>query len=154
MIDLYYVPDDDWAETAITWLSRPGLGAPLASSGPFAQAVFWATWDLSVHDFSTDLNDNYLSVALVAHERNGSTHTDFVTKDFFGGFYQPYLLIDYDLPAAVPEPNTNALLLLSLFALAVCARTPSPKSPTQAGPRPRRQERAPMVPAGGPTCWA
>jgi len=75
-IDIFHVPDDSWFDENLTWNNRPSLGDflgtltidPNVSEGPVGIRY---QWDLSGYDYSGDVQDNFLSMALVV--RNPSS---------------------------------------------------------------------------------
>lgn len=117
-VSVYYVNDDSWSETSgVTWDNKPDYDLSsdlIASQYPNAPSGRQTiTWDLSGYDFSNDILDGYLSLALDDGMYTGS-YSKFMSKDYYHycSNYQPPVLTITTCPA--PEPSTMLLGLMGL----------------------------------------
>lgn len=106
-IDIYHVTDDSWDEGNLTWNNQPGyddyLGTLLFDIDNPSQ-TFWRQWDISSYDYSSDLDDNTLSIAMVKRNPD-SCGVAFRTEPFLEISTQPApesIVIDI-IPKACPN---------------------------------------------------
>lgn len=110
--DLYRVEDDSWDEYSITWNNKPLINTML-SSYHATHFSTWVMWDLSHLNFSTDLLDGSLSLAIVPRELSYS-NTEFISKESGNEYVRPYLQIETTI---IPEPTTIILMSSGLLVL-------------------------------------
>ena len=117
------VANDNWSEATLSWNNRPAAGATLATSTPVINA--WQDFDLltgGTWNYSTDLADNLLSLALTEGEAFSST----VKQVWYSPAEQltyPLLPPELDITwTAVPEPGTLWLFAIAALACGFSAR--------------------------------
>lgn len=110
IISVYYVNNDNWNdEQDISWEDKPVLTSLIDTEKQLDKKIHWLTWDLSSFNFTNDINDGFLSLALYAEEKTGET---IFTSSEDCQEIAPKLFID---SAPIPEPSS---MLLGLMALA------------------------------------
>ncbi|MFA5291549.1 MAG: DNRLRE domain-containing protein [Phycisphaerae bacterium] len=101
-----YHADDNWEEETVVYSTRPINDSTIAAAGSWSNiANQWVSFTLSTWSYQADLSDNYLTVMLYALG-NGGNDSRFVTKEYSGGNYAPYLSIE------IPEPATIFMLVI------------------------------------------
>ena len=118
---VYYVADDSWSESTMTWNTKKALSSLLGSitTTTYKGSVdnpFWYQWTLAVTPDM--LADGILSLAVL--ENGGPEAHQFASKEFAAfrdtpGF-DPYLGVTYT-PAPVPIPPSALLLGTGLLGL-------------------------------------
>jgi hypothetical protein len=113
-VNVYYLSDDSWAESTITWDTNPptpgGSDIPIGNTTAYYSASVGSTWvsiELDLQGiWETDTND-YLTLYLEEIPYpNGSTH-NFRSMDYTDSDYHPYLQIE---TTAIPIPGAVWLL--------------------------------------------
>ncbi len=108
-IAVYFVSDDSWTETGITYTTQPPHDATATDTrtASFVQNTYYS-WDVTSLA-QASLSDDTLSVVLIsATDSTTYTSADFYSRNMGGTGSDPYLDV------TVPEPATMALLMLGL----------------------------------------
>lgn len=105
-IDAYYLEDDNWSESTLTWNNAPTNFSSTAADTQLVDTdeVFWTV----TSDVSNAYGDNNIySVVLKLPSETPGTEAIFYSKDLGFIDWSPYLMIQYQ---PIPEPATLILL--------------------------------------------
>jgi len=95
-VAVFYINNDTWDESAITWNNRPdggSYGSQIAFNENGGWYQGWSTWDLlvtRVWDPSVDRSDGALTIMLKEFE-NGDQGHNFRSRNYQYSAYLPYL---------------------------------------------------------------
>ncbi len=73
----YFVEDDSWGETSITWSNRPAVGVPLAFAAP-GEVGEWVEWDVTDQVAAECAGDRQISVVLIS---DGSVLAEYASRE-------------------------------------------------------------------------
>jgi hypothetical protein len=111
-IGSYYVSDDTWTESGITWNNAPAMGSQMSSTavGPDDGGYIW---DVTSQVSSEITGDDILSVGLKFAVESKTKHQDFCDRELTGDncndVQGPYLEIVYTLPTTTTTTTTTTL---------------------------------------------
>ncbi len=111
-VNIYYVANDSWTESAITGQNKPSYTDVLGSAYQMPQNSWW-TFDISNYNYTQDLEDGFLSVAMQRIGGSVYTSTSFYSKEASAGAYAPHLIVE---TSVIPEPSTFILMGVGMIA--------------------------------------
>ncbi|UKJ06737.1 DUF7594 domain-containing protein [Solitalea lacus] len=76
---LYYVPDDSWTETNITWNAKPAATTLLGTIQ--GKSSGWAEWDIKAQALAELAGDKILSLKIVSTVLGGATNVTFTSRE-------------------------------------------------------------------------
>jgi len=102
-IDIRHVSNDAWQTANVTWNNQPGTDILLGSidfdpDNPTQPNR--REWDLSEFDYSSDLQDGFLSIAMIASNPNTATGVNFAISPPA----TPFIVIETVAQVCVPPP--------------------------------------------------
>ena len=130
---IYRVTNDNWVDDGLDqlqWETPPYWNNKYPPNMPRDGLLFnghedgwditdaWVYFDLNWEDYTTDLADNYFTIALTARGGGGAFSSKFATKDHWDPTLAPMLTIEAEPATVIPEPATMLLLGSGLIGLA------------------------------------
>ncbi len=103
---IYYVVSDSWSESTITGQNKPSYTDILDATYQMPQNSWW-TFDISHYNYTRDLKEGFLSVAMQRTGGSPFRSTSFYSKEASSGAYAPHLIVE---TSVIPEPSTFILI--------------------------------------------
>jgi hypothetical protein len=115
-VGAYHVDDDSWTTSSINWANKPAVGPLMATQDQAPLSTTdqhqYVTFDLSKYNFTNDINDGFLSIALDEILKDVHSQSSFKSMEYWVDDKLPNLYIVTTTP--VPEPSSMVLGLMGL----------------------------------------